>query len=314
MGPQGPSQRARIKFKRMRHSTALTRMICIAALATLTACGRAQPTASGALAPTTTTWRLAWADEFNAAAGTLPDPARWSADTGATGFGNQELEYYCAPGAATAPCNPAQPNAAQDGTGNLVISARRSASGVWTSARLKTLGRATFQYGRIEARLRLPTGAGLWPAFWALGNDIGTVGWPTSGEIDIMENVAANVPGGLGADVVKATLHGPGYSGGNGIGKAFRFPSGSRVDDGFHVYGVTWSRDSLQFYVDSVSSPFVTITPANAPAGAAWAFDKPFFLLLNLAVGGTWPKSPDGTTPNPAQLIVDYVRVYTKQQ
>jgi beta-glucanase (GH16 family) len=287
-------------------------LLCLTALVIAAGGCARNPAARPILAPAAQ-WTLVWADEFNAAAGTLPDSTRWAADTGASGFGNQELEYYCAPGATKAPCNAALPNAAQDGEGNLVISAIRTPSGVWTSARLKTLGRASVQYGRIEARMRLPTGRGLWPAFWALGTDLGTIGWPASGEIDIMENVAADVPGGLGADVIKATLHGPGYSGGQGMGKEYRFPAGGRVDDGAHVYGVIWSRDSMQFYVDSVASPFLTITPANLPSGAAWAFDKPFFLLLNLAVGGTWPKDPDATTPNPARMVVDYVRVYRRE-
>ena len=283
---------------------------CVGLLALLAACSGAHGRA-GTPRVDAPAWTLAWSDEFNAAAGTLPDRAKWTADTGATGFGNQELEHYCAPGAVTAPCDPARPNAAQDGNGSLVISAQRTASGTWTSARLKTAGLAQFQFGRIEARIRMPTGKGLWPAFWALGANIDSIGWPRCGEIDIMENVQADVPGGLGPDVTKATLHGPGYSGGDGRGEAFRFPRGRRVDDGYHVYGAIWSPGRVQFFVDDVAAPFATFTTASIPAGKEWVFDRPFFLIMNLAVGGNWPKDPDATTPNPARMLVDYVRVYT---
>ena len=257
-------------------------------------------------------WSLAWSDEFDGPAGTLPDPAKWRYDVGGDGWGNQELEHYCAPGAA-APCDDKVPNAAADGRGRLVISAVQNSSGAWTSARLNTKGLEQLSSGRVEARMRLPAAAGLWPAFWLLGADISTTGWPACGEIDVMENVPANVPGGLGADVIKSTLHGPGYSGVEGVGRKRTFPGGGRVDDEFHVYGAIWSPGKIAFYVDDWTKPFFTATPKTLPKGKRWVFDKkPFFIIMNLAVGGAWPKDPDATTPNPARMLVDYVRVYRR--
>jgi beta-glucanase (GH16 family) len=254
---------------------------------------------------------LAWSDEFDGPAGTLPDPSKWRYDVGGDGWGNSELEHYCSP-AAPAPCDPRNPNAATDGRGHLVISAVEDSSGAWTSARLNSKGLAEFKYGRVEARLRLPAGAGLWPAFWLLGVDLSSAGWPSCGEIDVMENVPANVPGGLGPDVIKSTVHGPGYSGVNGVGKTTKLPDGGTVDDGFHVYGTIWSKGRVSFYVDDWTKPFYTITPRDVPKGKAWVYDHPFFLIMNLAVGGAWPKNPDASTPNPARMLVDYVRVYRR--
>ncbi|MDE2142271.1 MAG: glycoside hydrolase family 16 protein [Elusimicrobia bacterium] len=254
-------------------------------------------------------WSLVWSDEFEDAAGAPPNPAKWGYDVGGDGWGNHELEFYCAPGAPS-PCSAEAPNAVQDGRGRLVISAVRDAAGRWTSARLNTKGLAQFQYGRIEARMRLPAAAGLWPAFWLLGTDISTAGWPSCGEIDVMENVPANVPGGLGADVIKSTVHGPGYSGVGGVGRKTRFPDRVRVDDEYHVYGALWSPGRIRFYVDDWTKPFFTVTRKSVPKGKRWVFDHPFFLIMNLAVGGDWPKNPDATTPNPAKMYVDYVRVY----
>ena len=251
---------------------------------------------------------LVWHDEFDGPALALPDPKRWGSDAGASGYGNQELEDYCAPGSALAPCDPKKPNAYLDGDGHLVIAAIETPAGEWTSARLNTKGIKNFQYGRVEARMRLPAGAGLWPAFWLLG--VSTEEWPSCGEIDVMENVPGNVPGGLGAGTIKSTIHGPGYSGVEGLGKTLKLPRGGRVDDGFHVYGTVWSPGRVQFYVDDRTKPFLTLTPKDLPRGRAWVFDRPFFLIMNLAVGGSWPRDPDATTPNPAKLLVDYVRVY----
>jgi beta-glucanase (GH16 family) len=250
-------------------------------------------------------WTLVWSDEFNGANGAAPDPSKWTYDTGGGGWGNGELQVYCAPGSNAAPCSAANTNIFQNGAGQLVIRARNS-GGTWTSGRMKTQGVAQFQYGRIEARLRLPVGAGLWPAFWMLGTDIGNVGWPQCGEQDIMEWVQQ-----YGPSTTSSTLHGPGYSGGGGIGRSFTFPNGGRVDDGnFHVYGVIWSPNQVQFYRDDFTRPFVTFTPANIPAGTQWVYNHPFFLLLNLAVGGGFPGNPNATTPNPALMLVDWVRVY----
>jgi beta-glucanase (GH16 family) len=259
-------------------------------------------------------WTLAWSDEFDGAALSLPDAGKWGYDQGASGYGNRELEDYCAAGSTLAPCDPKAPNAYRDGAGHLVIAAIRTSSGAWTSARLNTKGIARFQYGRIEARMKLPAAAGLWPAFWLLGVDESTVGWPSCGEIDVMENVPGGVPGGLGADTIKSTLHGPGYSGIEGLGRTLKLPHGGRVDDGFHVYGTIWSPGRVEFYVDDPSKPFFTATPRDVPKGKAWVFDKPFFLIMNLAVGGSWPRDPDATTPSPAKMLVDYIRAYAGQR
>lgn len=257
-------------------------------------------------------WSLVWSDEFDGKAGAAPDASKWTYDLGDDGFGNQELEDYCAPGSAKAPCDPAVPNAALDGKGRLVIQAVKTPSGKWTSARLKTLGLAKFEFGRIEARMRLPVGPGLWPAFWALGTDISSAGWPACGEIDMMENVPKDVPNGLGPETVKGTIHGPGYSGTKGLDTNFKFPGGGRVDDEFHTYGAVWSKGRVAFYVDDWTKPYAVKTPKDLPKGAKWVFDKPFFLLMNLAVGGSWPHDPTDATPNPARMIVDYVRVYRR--
>jgi beta-glucanase (GH16 family) len=255
--------------------------------------------------PASAQWTLVWSDEFNGANGAAPDGSKWTYDTGGGGWGNGELQTYCAPGSNAAPCSAANPNAYQSG-GQLVVRAR-NAGGTWTSARLKTQGVAQFQYGRIEARMRLPVGAGLWPAFWMLGTDIGSVGWPQCGEQDIMEWVNS-----YGPSTTSSTLHGPGYSGGGGIGGSFTFPNGGRVDDGgFHTYGVIWSPNRMDFYRDNVNGPFFTVTPASIPGGTQWVFNHPFFLILNLAIGGGgFPGNTNASTPNPALLLVDYVRVY----
>ncbi|MBS1856595.1 MAG: glycoside hydrolase family 16 protein [Acidobacteria bacterium] len=237
-------------------------------------------------------WRLVWHDEFDQPAGTAPDPAKWTYDTGKTGWGNNELENYTN---STA-------NAFHDGEGHLVIQALAEGGG-YTSARLKTQGIAAFTYGRIEARIRLPYGQGIWPAFWMLGADISTAGWPRCGEIDIMENIGKE-PG-----TVHGTIHGPGYSGGNGIGAPYVVPAG-RFADEFHLFAVEWLPGSIQFSVDRAT--YKRITPADLPKGTTWVYDHPFFLLLNLAVGGNWPGYPDASTVFPQRMTVDYVRVYAR--
>jgi beta-glucanase (GH16 family) len=271
----------------------------IATLGMMFAASTAQPLHAQA-------WNISWSDEFNAAAGTAPDASQWTFDTGGGGWGNGELEVYCAPYSSTPPCDPNNSNLYQDGNGNLVVQAIYN-NGNWTSGRMNTSGKETFQYGRIEVRMKLEVGDGFWPAFWMLGNNIGTVGWPASGEQDIMEWVQ-----GYGPNMTSSTIHGPGYSGANGIGGQFTFPNGGRIDDGnYHIYGVIWTQDQMQFYRDNPSQPFFTITPANIPNGTQWVFNQPFFLLLNFAIGGGgFPGYTDGSTPNPGTVLVDYVRVY----
>ncbi len=265
-----------------------------------------------------------WSDEFNGAPNSAIDPTKWQYDTGILNV-NNEVEYYCAPGSSTPPCVAGTPNAYIDGHGHLIIQAIRinssgtPYSGSWTSARLNTANNLqSFPYGRLESSMSLPIGPGLWPAFWALGNNISTVGWPTSGEIDFMENVPAS--GNLGPTAIRSTLHGGNsasncYCGGNGLGQSYTFPSndpnGPDVTT-FHTYGAIWSANMVQFYVDDPTNIFLIRTTSDLPSGFTWDFNHPFFLLLNLAVGGTgsWPGPPDSTTPSPAIMTVDYVRWY----
>ena len=266
------------------------------------------------------TWTQTWSDEFTGTAGAAPDPANWAYDTGILNV-NNEAEYYCAPGDSTAPCDANNPNAYIDGSGHLVIQALRITtsgdpySGSWSSARLKSQGLQSFQYGRIESSMSLPIGPGLWPAYWALGTNITSVGWPTSGEIDYMENVPAS--SGLGPNIIKSTIHGGTsssncYCGGNGLGQSYPLTNNGVVTS-FHTYGAIWSPNMVQFYVDDPTNIFFVRTASDIPASQSWDFNHPFFLLLNLAVGGTgsWPGPPDNTTPSPAVMLVDYVRAYT---
>jgi beta-glucanase (GH16 family) len=262
-----------------------------------------------------------WSDEFNSTeAGAAPDAGKWTYDVGGSGWGNHELEVYCSPGSSTlAPCDAKHPTAFQDGHGHLIIRASKvseepAPTGSWTSARLKTLGLKDFQYGRMESCIKLPVGAGLWPAFWMLG----TAGkWPAGGEIDIMENIpeSGGSGNGLGPTKIESTIHGPNTSatGRFSLTEIFMFPGGHRVDDSrpaCHVYGAIWSPFMVQFYVDDWRKPFFIRTTADVPPGGRWVFNAPFYFLLNLAVGGDWPGPPNGTTPRTAEMIIDYVRVY----
>ncbi|MGN8050198.1 glycoside hydrolase family 16 protein [Curtobacterium sp. 22159] len=237
------------------------------------------------------TGTLIAADEFDGPAGSAPNPGIWRYDLGAGGWGNGELETY----------TDSRRNSALDGAGNLVITARREADGSYSSARLKSESTYTVQYGRIEARIRIPRGQGIWPAFWMLGADIGQVGWPACGEIDVMENV------GYEPAVVHGTVHGPGYSGAAGISAAYTNPSGAAFADDFHVFAVDWRPDSITWSVDGTA--YRTVTRADVGSNP-WVFDKPFFVVLNVAVGGGWPGSPDASTRFPQQMTVDWLRVY----
>jgi beta-glucanase (GH16 family) len=242
-------------------------------------------------------WKLAWSDEFDGPSGSSVDSANWNLVNKGDGFGNNELEYY----------TPRPENAALDGNGMLVITARKESyqGKNYTSARLESNGKFEHTYGRIEARIKIPRGQGIWPAFWMLGNDIGSAGWPKCGEVDIMENI------GKEPSTVHGSLHGPGYSGGNPLGKAYMLPSGQAFADAFHVFAVEWEENVIRFYVDA--DLYETRTPADVPSGSRWVYDHPFYLLLNVAVGGQWPGSPDGTTVFPQTMTVDYVRVYERQ-
>jgi beta-glucanase (GH16 family) len=249
--------------------------------------------------------KLVWSEEFTSEAmRSQPNPANWIYETGGGGWGNQELETYCAWGSNTAPCSAAQPNSWVGRDGYLHIVARRMGDGHYTSARLATQGLQSFQYGRIEARIRIPHGQGMWPAFWMLGDDIRSVEWPACGEFDIMENI------GKTPDTIYGSIHGTGFTGGI-ITHRYSLPKHAAFAKKFHIYGLLWSPDKVQFYIDSPQNIYATETPADLPAGAVWPFNKgKFFFLLNLAVGGAWPGNPDASTKFPQQMLVDWVRVY----
>ncbi len=254
---------------------------------------------------------LVWSDEFtNASASNVqPDPTVWSYDTGASGYGNHELEDYCAWGSTASPCDPAMPNAYVGTDGLLHVVARKTASG-YTSARLKSQGLFSLQYGRLEAKILVPEAQGLWPAFWTLGNNVATVNWPACGEQDIMERVNA----ALSPDWNEGSVHGPGFTGDVGLGTKFFFPA-TQTAAGWHTYGMIWQKDSVAYYVDDPSKPYATFSnPGSLTSlnGAVWPFDTgdSVFLIINLAVGGDWPGNPDATTTFPAELKVDYVRLY----
>jgi beta-glucanase (GH16 family) len=257
-------------------------------------------------------WNTSWCDEFNGAANTAISSANWTYDTGAGGWGNNELETYCAPTSNTSPCSTSTPNAYIDGSGHLAIKVY-SVGTAYTSARLKTQGLQTFHSGRVEASIEIPSHAGLWPAFWMLGSQA-RVSWPTVGESDILENwpTTSNIPG-PGATGNRSTIHTK-STGGSGIGGAFTFPSGQQVNTAFHVYGQIWSANMIQFYVDDPTKPFFVITASDLPAGDTWPFSNsanPFFIIMNMAVGGTLGAPTDSLTGSQAPMLVDYVRQYT---
>jgi len=236
-------------------------------------------------------WTMVWRDEFD---GSTLDPKKWVRETGGDGWGNAELEFY-----TDRPVN------ARVEAGQLVIEARREPFGnrEYTSARLKTQGLATWTYGRVEARIQIPRGQGLWPAFWMLGDNCGAVGWPACGEIDIMENIGRE-PGR-----VHGTVHGPGYSGAQGVGKPYDLSAGAFADD-FHVYAIALDTTAIRWYVDDVL--YETVTPKDLPG--RWVYDHGFFIILNVAVGGNWPGAPNETTTFPQSMRVDYVRVYQQSR
>jgi beta-glucanase (GH16 family) len=245
-------------------------------------------------------WVLTWSDEFDGANGAGIDASKWVAETGGNGWGNKELEYYT---------SRTQNAFLQDG--NLVIKAVEEKytgpDGMtrdYTSARLKTQSKFSQTYGRFEARIKIPRGQGMWPAFWMLGDDIDKVGWPACGEIDIMENI------GKEPATIYGSIHGPGYIGDAGLGAPYKLPDGRQFADDFHVYAVEWELDAIRFYVDD--HLYSTRTRAELKPGWKWPFDHPFFILLNLAVGGDWPGNPNATTVFPQTMLVDYLRVYRR--
>ena len=270
------------------------------ALLTASSCG------GGAVAqpprlPATSGFTLVWSDEFTSANGSAPDSTKWTYDLGGGGWGNQELQSYTS-----------RPQNVQIEKGNLVITGLQEnytgTDGIarnYTSARLKSQNLFAQAYGRFEARIKIPRGQGIWPAFWMLGNDITQNGWPKCGEIDIMENIGRE-PG-----IIHGSLHGPSSAAPTSDRTATIFlPAGRSYADDFHVYAAEWEPGAVRFYLDS--NNYATFTEDQWPSGGQWVFDHPFFIILNLAVGGVWPGNPGSTTQFPQQMLVDYVRVYTK--
>jgi beta-glucanase (GH16 family) len=258
---------------------------------------------SASIAPDVTatkTLKLVWSDEFNGAAGTLPKASSWNFVQSGNGSGNNELECY----------TNAAGNVSQNGKGDLVITAIRQPGHIcadgskndYTSARINTQNKFTAKYGRLEVRAEVPTTSGTWPAFWALGADEPSVGWPQAGEIDVMEVIGSQ------PDVVHGTLHGP---------KSDKTPyslqrsvdTGSNLAGTFHTFAADWTPTEITFLLDGKA--YGTETKADVEkAGGTWVFDHSFFLLLNLAVGGNYPGNPAANAPWPQSYTIDYVRVY----
>ena len=255
---------------------------------------------------------LVWSDEFaNSGTSTVsPSSSTWTYDTGYRCCGNNELETYCAAGSSTSPCDPNNPNTYIDTTGILHIVGRNLSGATYTSGRMKTQGLFSFMYGRIEARMLLPESQGMWPAFWLLGNNIKTLNWPACGELDVMEHIdGSNPPGGtVAGDWIAGSVHGGTVS--NEANGTQQYQASGFSAAAWHTYGMIWNKQQIQFYVDDPTKPYATFTPANFPG--TWPFDQgPQFIILNLAIGGDWPGSPDSTTVFPGDMQVDYVRIYT---
>jgi beta-glucanase (GH16 family) len=243
-------------------------------------------------------WELIWADEFDADAGATINDESWTCEIGGNGWGNNELEYYTT----------STDNVAHDGEGNLTINAIQASpengscwygACAYTSARCITQGKVEFQYGRVEARLQIPYGQGIWPAFWMLGADFRTAGWPNSGEIDILENIGSE------PRTVHGTIHGPGYSGASGIGGDYNLDEDFSAD--FHVYAIEWDPNVIRWYVDGVLYSTVSV---NDLRNREWVYNHDFFIIINVAVGGAWPGFPNEETTFPQTMTLDYVRVY----
>ncbi len=243
-------------------------------------------------------YKLVWSDEFN---DTTLDLSKWSYEIGNNnGWGNSESEYYT---------NRPQNCFIQNGILNIVANKENYNGYNYTSARIKTQGNFSFAYGKIEARIKLPYGNGIWPAFWLLGDNITSVGWPACGESDIMEMIGGSGTGNTGSNLsdskVYGTLH---WKNSNGThasyGTSYVLNSGKFADN-FHNFGMIWTPQKIQIYVDGTIYYSIDITPSGLSA-----FQKKFFIILNLAVGGNWPGYPNSSTVFPQTMQVDYVRVY----
>lgn len=240
-------------------------------------------------------WTMVWSDEFNDNIVTRPNAANWTYDigTGTDGWGNQELQYY----------TDRLDVVSVDGSGNLkIIAKKENFNGrEYISGRIISKKKITQQYGRIEARIKTPSGPGIWPAFWMLGQNIDTVQWPNCGEIDILEQK------GQQPNTILGSLHGPGYSGGNSITKTYSLKDG-RFDSDFHVYAVEWYADRMDFFVDDCL--YHRVEKSDVLAKGKWVFDQPFYMILNVAVGGNLVGFPNVNTSFPQTMQVDYVRMY----
>ncbi|MBK8371369.1 MAG: glycoside hydrolase family 16 protein [Saprospiraceae bacterium] len=240
-------------------------------------------------------WTLTWSDEFEGEKDQAPDPTKWTYDlgTGQNGWGNNEYQTY----------TQRPENVGLDGDGYLVITALNQPFGGanFSSARIKTQGLFTQKYGRFEARIKSPYGPGIWPAFWMLGENINEVSWPQCGEIDIME-LRGQAP-----STMYGTLHGPGYSGGNAVSKNYSLTN-ARFDNDFYLYAVEWDENKIDFFVNNYL--YGRITKEDVPG--EWVYDQPFYMILNVAVGGNFVGFPTSQTPFPQQMVIDFVRVYQK--
>jgi len=247
-------------------------------------------TGCGPSGPTETVWELVWQDEFEGLENQVIDSSKWVYDLG-TDWGNAQLEYD----------TDRPENVSLDGEGNLVITAQKESyeGRAYTSARILTRGKYETAYGKFEARIQLPWGYGIWPAFWLLGSNFETVGWPECGEIDIMEYRGQEVTKVLG------TIHGPSYSGGFGVGADYNIVQ-DRFDTGFHIFTLEWAEDYIRWYVDN--DLFLTVR--HEDVSGDWVFDHPFYIILNVAVGGGFVGSPTSSTVFPQKMLVDYIRVY----
>lgn len=240
-------------------------------------------------------WALVWNDEFN---GSSIDAAKWNHEVNASGGGNNELQYY----------TQRKKNSFVE-NGNLVIEAHRErfmdveGTRDYTSARMTTRGRGDWKYGRFEIRARLPKGQGIWPAIWMMPTASEYGGWAASGEIDIMEIIGSK------PDLLHGTLHfGGSYPNNQSSGSSHQLSSGSLSSE-FHTYAIEWKGGEIRWYIDDfLYSRKTEWNSANAAYPAP--FDKEFFMILNVAVGGNWPGSPDASTVFPQRMEVDYVRVY----
>ncbi len=246
---------------------------------------------------------LTFSDEFNKLKNSPVDASKWMAEIGGEGWGNNELQYY----------TNLSENAYHDGNGSLVIKVLEKelpeetfkcwyGKCKYTSARLITKEKFDQKYGRFEARIKIPKGQGMWSAFWMLGDNFDKVGWAKCGEIDIMENI------GREPKTIHGTVHGPGYEGANGIGTSYQLPNTPIFADDFHIYAVEWKKNEIKWFVDG--KLYQKLTPKSLPKGKKWVYDHPFFMLLNLAIGGNWGGEPDEKTVFPQEMQIDYVRVY----